>query len=683
MGIFPGLSTAASTINNASTAMKVIGDNIANLNTPGFKQSRTLSSDSFATLLLGGSSGNQVGNGANRITVQRIATKGKIQSSNNILDSAIDGEGFFILKDATGGQFYTRGGTFSLNTQGILIHTPTQFEVQTFATVGGTVLQSATLAGLSNILGSATTTLSLIGNLPAVENILGTAGSFASSVKKDEFIVSTGVNDQLVFEVGGGPITASLIADGGLTSGTAVTGSALAGAIRTALEAQNGSSDTYTVTYDQSTDKFTIKNDNANTVAITFRHDLAASTASPLLGFAAAASSAIQPNNSEVSDLGVAFNVLSGVNDTLTVSFNGTPVTITVASGNYTGSELARIIEIALQGTSTLNQSASVVYDETAGIFQISGPRTGGAYTINQPSNGATPTIAVTATQATVTGGTLSATAGFSGGSAIAGTGNFDITDPFATSTSSTTLDVFDSLGNQRPMTTFFRKVGNNIWEWHAAFRGSDLVGPTLDTNFEEVASGLLTFDSDGKLDTEASTAGTGVVNFETIGANPTPAQGQTIAFDFGDSLTTDTGTGLLGMTQFGGPFNIVKFDNNGVAQGSFRVVNIDENGIINALFSNNQTVVLGQIALARFTVPAELAALGDTLFRESLDSGTAAISAPQQNGTGRVLSGALEISNAEISEQFVDLIIQQEIFQANARLVTAANEMLQTLVNL
>ncbi|MDA0999390.1 MAG: flagellar hook-basal body complex protein [bacterium] len=683
MGIFPGLSTAASTMNNASTSMKVISDNLANLGTPGFKQSRTLSSDSFASLLPSGGPGDQVGNGASRVGIQRIVTKGKIEPSNNILDSAIDGEGFFILNNGLGGQVYTRGGTFTLNDQGVLIHTPTKLEVQTFPAAGGTALGNVTLIGLNNLLGSATTNLSFVGNLSAQENILGTAGSFLSSLKRDEFVVSTGVNDQLVFDVGGGPITASLVTHGGLTSGTAVIGNALANAVKLALETQNGSLDAYTVTYDLSTDKFTIKNDNGNTTPITFRHDLATSTASSLLGFAAAASSAIQPNSTEVSNLGVAFNVLTGVNDTLSVNFNGVPATVTVAAGNYTGGGLARAIEASLQGTSALNRSASVTYDELLGTFRILGPQTGGAYTINQPSNSGTPTIAVAATQTTVTGGTLSATASFSTGSATAGTGNFDITDPFKTSSSNSTHDAFDSLGNQRSMTTFFRKVGDNIWEWHAAFQGSDLVGPTLNTSFEEIASGLLTFDSDGKLDTEANTAGTGIVNFDAIGTNPPPAQGQIIAFDFGDSLTTDTGTGLLGMTQFGGPFNIVRFDNNGVSQGSFLVVNIDESGFINALFNNNQTIVLGQIALARFPVPAELTALGDSIFSVSPESGAATVTAPNQNGTGRVLPGALEISNVEISEQFVDLIVQQEIFQANARLVTATDEMLQTLINL
>ncbi len=690
MSIFPGFGMAAGAMGNATTAIQVIGNNMANLSTVGFKKSRSLDRESFSTHLVGGGPSDQLGTGASRPVIQRIFTSGGFQPSDNALDSVIQGNELFILKGpGDTAPVFTRAGTFTISSDRFLVHTSSQKRVQGFTVsenVVGTVLGDLSFAAGFSV-GIPSTRLSFLGNFDSSFEIKGSPASFVSDVKRDEFRVIQGQNDQLVFEASNvsGPITANLITDGGLTSGAAIDGATLAAAVKQALEAKNGSIDQYKVTYNSNSNKFFIDNtvDNAN--SITLRHDDTASNASALLGFIASSSGELLPGNQDVSDLSVAFNVFTGVNDTLSVTIDGVLVNVTIPQGNYTGGGLSRAIELAIEAVSPDFRGVRVTYNQGSAFnrFEIFSPLTGGARTIQQPSNTATPSVPVAARAIAVTGGTLAATMAFDAGIARAGLGGFDINDPIATSSSSSTASVIDSLGNRRLATLFFRKIGDNNWEWHVAFNGEDLAGPTPDGVFEEVASGQLRFTQDGLLDVESTTAGTGILNFSSLDGVNFPDQEQTVTFNFGTSITTDGGTGDDGIVQFSNPFSIGNVVTDGIQKGSLLTIEIDTNGSLIAKFSNGLSASIGQLALARFASPAQLEALGDTLFQESIESGAALITVPDPGGTGPVLSGSLEISNVDIAEEFVELILQQQAFQANSRLITTGNELLQTLVNL
>ncbi len=696
MGLFPGLSTGASSMQNASDQIQVIGNNLANVSTPGFKRSRALTNDAFYSTLTG-SLNQQIGHGANHVAVQRIVTEGSTRATGNALDMAIGGGGFFVLSDpVNSNQFFTRDGSFTLDNTNTLIHNGTGNFVQGFpVTNGGVGTTAANITVPSGVnVGTATTAVSFQGNLDATASILGTAGSFRSAAIQDAFQVVTGTNDQIVFELSGGagPITASLTTDGGLASGTTVNGTAVAAALKTALEATNASGDTYTVTYDQAGDTFKIINPLGNSNALTLRNSNAASTASGLLGFIASDSNAIPPAGQIVSDAGVAFNILTGLNDTLNLTIDGTPITITVPAGNYTGAELAFQIERQIQAAPGDFEGSAVTYDAvgTSDRFNIIGPRTGGSYTINQPSNTGTPTIAVTGTATTVTGGTMFNPFAFNTGTALAGTGQFDASDPFKTSTDNTTVDIIDSLGEIHSLTIFFRKVGNNQWEWHGAMKGADLTTTTPATSFEEVVSGRVLYNSDGLLETETTTAGSGVFNMAAVGAPPipVPAPGQAITFDFGTSIVTDGGTGDDGMVQFGADpdqkaVSLTSFITDGVPKGAFESLQVTAQGDINVRFTNGVTTTIGRLALALFNSAESLSAVSDNLFVETADSGTAIIAQPNTVGTGKIIPDSLETSNVELASEFVELILAQQIFQANARLITTSDEILQTLSNI
>ncbi|NLO65643.1 MAG: flagellar hook-basal body complex protein, partial [Firmicutes bacterium] len=135
--------------------------------------------------------------------------------------------------------------------------------------------------------------------------------------------------------------------------------------------------------------------------------------------------------------------------------------------------------------------------------------------------------------------------------------------------------------------------------------------------------------------------------------------------------------------TQYADTFTGKFLSQDGYQNGALESYAIDQNGIIVGSFSNGLTRNLGQIALARFTNPAGLERIGSTMFIETPNSGTAQIEAAGQPGYGTISPSSLEMSNVDLSEEFTEMIITQRGFQANSRIITSSDEMLQELVNL
>ncbi len=250
----------------------------------------------------------------------------------------------------------------------------------------------------------------------------------------------------------------------------------------------------------------------------------------------------------------------------------------------------------------------------------------------------------------------------------------WDPTDPGGTSNFSTTVTVYDSLGNPRDVTVYFRKSGANSWEWRAMVDGGEITGGVAGTPFEG-ASGTLTFTTDGALDTET----VGASSWDFVGATP----GQSIAFDFGTSITTDGGSGLDATTQFASPSTTNGLSQDGYAAGSVSAVSVASDGTITGVFDNGQRRVLARLAVADFTSVSGLSRAGHNLWVETEASGEALIGTAGTGGRGSIVAGALEQSNVDLSREFVDLISLQRGFQANSRVVTTSDEMLAELVNL
>lgn len=246
--------------------------------------------------------------------------------------------------------------------------------------------------------------------------------------------------------------------------------------------------------------------------------------------------------------------------------------------------------------------------------------------------------------------------------------------NPSGTSNYSTSLTVYDSLGAAHTVTVYFRKASATSWEWHAMVDGGELTGGTAGVP-TEVASGTLGFTTDGALDSEVTTAS----DFDFLGAT----QNQAIGFDFGDSITTDGGTGLAGTTAFAAPSTVNGLDQDGFAAGSVAGFSIDADGVITAAFSNGRTRTIAQLAIADFKNEQGLIGVGGSLYAATRVSGEALVGTAATGGRGAINAGALEASNVDLAREFVSLIAYQRGFQANARTVTTADEMMSDLVNL
>ncbi|MBI5409061.1 MAG: flagellar hook protein FlgE [Nitrospirae bacterium] len=256
--------------------------------------------------------------------------------------------------------------------------------------------------------------------------------------------------------------------------------------------------------------------------------------------------------------------------------------------------------------------------------------------------------------------------------------GGFDVTDPDNTSHFSSSITVYDSLGNGHVVNIYFTKnvetPTGNTWEWNAVVNAGD----SFSGNTEIQATGTLDFDNNGFLDTESAiTYPTGGFDF-TGGADAD----QTIDFEFGTSIA-EGGAGNDGTTQYGAASATIFQSQDGYSSGSLRSITITQEGIITGIFTNGQTRAVGQIALAKFLAPTELTKMGKNLYAESTDSGQPVISVPGTSGTGQVLANTLELSNVDLAEEFVKMIISQRGFQANSRIISMSDELMQEMVNL
>ena len=233
---------------------------------------------------------------------------------------------------------------------------------------------------------------------------------------------------------------------------------------------------------------------------------------------------------------------------------------------------------------------------------------------------------------------------------------------------STTTVTVYDSQGGAHPVNVYLAKTANNAWTAHYVY--TDAAG-----NYQQAATTQnLTFNTSGALtaDNDAATAfvwGGGVAN----GA---------ITFDYGTS-TAEGGTGLDGTTQYNSPFAVLNLIQNGYAAGALKNIAVGQDGTITGVFTNGQSRAVGKLALANFIAPTQLTKLGRNLYAESFGSGQPVIGAPDTSGLGKIDSNSLELSNVDLAGEFVKMIAAQRGFEANSKMITTSDQLLQTLTNL
>jgi flagellar hook protein FlgE len=139
----------------------------------------------------------------------------------------------------------------------------------------------------------------------------------------------------------------------------------------------------------------------------------------------------------------------------------------------------------------------------------------------------------------------------------------------------------------------------------------------------------------------------------------------------------------LSGVTGFAALNTTSITEQNGRAAGTLQGFSLSKDGTLMGQFSNGSTVALGRVALATFANPGGLEKEGNSGYRATANSGAATVGAPGSPGIGSLASGSLEMSNVDLSQEFTNLIVAQRGFQANARIITTSDEVLQELTNL
>jgi len=234
-----------------------------------------------------------------------------------------------------------------------------------------------------------------------------------------------------------------------------------------------------------------------------------------------------------------------------------------------------------------------------------------------------------------------------------------------------TTITIFDEQGNEVELKLVFTKAY------------TDPADPNYDPNawnvriFADgaaVATTTLEFTSNGTL--AAVDGDSASADFTFDFPAPTGSQ-QTVTIDFG------TIGGIDGLSQFARPTTAVLREQDGYAMGELQNISIDPDGVISGSFSNGVTLTLAQVVLADFNNPTGLIRTGDNMYQVSANSGPAVLGFAGEGSPSLITSGALEMSNVDLAQEFTNMITAQRGFQSNARVITASDEMLQELVNL
>ena len=556
MGLASALNTALTGLAANETMIDVVGNNIANANTIGFKSSRVLFATQFSRTLskggspstdTGGTNPRQIGLGTFTAGINVDFSQGTIQASASPSDLAIQGEGFFIV-DQNGAQAYTRAGVFSLNAANELVNS------QGLRLMGNgvdenfnlvdTVLQPLSIPLGDLVISQATQDVEIEGALTPT----GTVASKGSTLQSLALFDSTT-----------GP------------PNTAVSGATL---LTDVLDAAGGNN------LFQLSEVLTFTPKKGGRVLESKTLTVGAGT--------------------DVGDL------LALINDTLGLQSGG-----------------------AIPGSAgaTVNGSGQIVVNGNYGTANDI------TIDIGDLRSSATGTVAL----------------------------SFNKTQQSNGESAFTQFVVFDSLGIAVDvrLAAVLESVTptNTIYRFYAE-------SPDDSDSTIALGTGTITFDSQGKV---------------------SAVQGNTLSIDRDNVASLSPLQFTLNLDNLGGlaaaSSNMRATLQNSSAPGSLTSFLIEETGLIQGVFNNGLTRVLGQVVLARFPNAPGLIHEGDNLFREGPNSGLPIVAAPGGNGNGTLLSGALELSNADVGRNLVDLIVASTNYRGNARVIDAVQELLDNLL--
>ncbi|HLB74902.1 MAG TPA: flagellar hook-basal body complex protein [Sedimentisphaerales bacterium] len=544
--------------------LDVAGNNLANVNTTGFKASRitfsellsqTIKRASQPTSTVGGTNPQQIGSGVGISGISPNMTQGSIVNTGNSLDLAVEGEGYFVLSDGSS-NVYTRAGAFSVDADSNLVDPSTGYLVQRIGSVGES--DGFQTAGDSNvkvpydvaIAASATSEVVLAGNLSASNTFDTTQTQKLSS----EIALTT-------------------------SSGTAADSTTLV----SALDQFSGSFGT---------------TDTDGKLYVT--------------GY--------QPDGTAVTDVtGLDISATTTLADVL----------------SYIESQLG-----ADNVTASVSNGKIVVADDTAG------------YSRSDIS--------------------LSYTSSSDGTDSLTLPAYFELTTVGGEEVQNVNITVYDNLGGTHTLSgAFVRTDTTNTWDMVLTSVTGDISAITPDNRRIQG----IEFATDGSysgLNTTIGDTAEFAITFAHDASNS-----QTISMSLG------TAGQLNGLTQFAADSTAVAQEQDGYKAGRLSTVSVDNGGTVIGAFSNGIKKDIATIQIALFQNTSGLESVGSGYFIPSANSGEAVATQAMTGGAGTIHGGALEKSNADVASEFVSMIQAQNGFQANARTITVANDILNELTGL
>ena len=259
------------------------------------------------------------------------------------------------------------------------------------------------------------------------------------------------------------------------------------------------------------------------------------------------------------------------------------------------------------------------------------------------------------------------------------GTGTSTLTEASDAADFTTSITTYDSLGVGHDVTILFERTGDSTWSYRAVTDASevyDASGNAYATEADfpfEMASGTVTFDTDGQLTAVTQTSTTGY----TFQGTTEPS----LTFDFGLDTAGSPTDGALTMAGEESAVSAISQDGN--STGSLSSIAVQSDGSILGSYSNGEQVTLGQVALASFAAESGLDRVGGTLFTATQAAGAPLIGPAGTGSLGTISGYALEKSNVELEDQFVAMITAQRSYQASSRVISTVNDTLGSLLQI
>ena len=648
------LFSGVSGLKNHQTRMDVIGNNISNVNTTGFKSGRvtftdtlnqTLTGASKAAKGKGGTNPKQVGLGSVMSSIDTIFTNGSVQSTGKNTDLCLSGSGLFIVNDSSG-TYYTRNGAFEFDEAGNYVLPGSGMFVQGWMAKDGVLPESCSDGNMENIVipagklmaSKATEKVKYTKNLdastPLIEGITLTYSNGnskelpSSSVEYDDATIK---NLALKIRTADGSVVENVTA--GVSIGTTYemdgtfTSDDVSGTIiGMSYEKKDGTS--VILPKDISIDLDAAKASKATT-DIKYTKNLDAST--PLIKeitiTKSNGTSEILPSSSvEYND----------------VTIKNLKLTIRKADGTEVNIE-------------TANVPSGATYEMDGTFTGIGGPGTiigmsyeNGGNPVNLPEDASVDF----AKDDTIASATLKMS---DGSTQVVTSGRYTTSYGIPVAT---TITVYDSLGAEHIIPLNIEKTGKNVWRASLAkteIKKTDGTVTKLDMSDVNIFF------------TESGMYKDGMGKITMTTKNGSEVQDITVNF--------------TGLTQFSGS-STVNAAADGNAAGSLSSVSVDASGIITGTYTNGIVQYEAQVAVAQFNNAAGLTKTGNSLYQKSNNSGTATVSTAADLGV-TITPSALEMSNVDVANEFSDMIITQRGFQSNSKIITVSDEMLETLINM